>query len=275
MLLVLLQAHTMYGQPEASVFGIKPWRVAVAAKDVPLMSGQLLPGGHFSVFTVSMSRVVTNVGIALGLNPCKCSAISGRKTSGTCVQNHPEGTPKDCTAALGHLNQATTDKSYCDAMRLNGDTTALIRGEPVRKMPGSVELAHSRNLAPDTAAATRVGQAARSACREWYAQHRRRVPAGKVRQYAQNAHNKAFRAEMQRQFDAQAQVSKCGDTDEVLHSWFFHAPGLLYPVTSTVCQLADQAGTGAAVNAANCTSLLDMWCSGGSLSLRCHGAGKG
>lgn len=148
-----------------SVFAIQPWVVPAAKRDVPLMTGQLLYGSPFSAFTVSMSSVVTNVGIALGLNPRKCSMISGRKTVATAVTNHREATDLDATAALGHANPNLTTKAiYTDATRLNGDTTALLRGEPVREMPGSVELAHSRNLVPDTAAAVRVGQAARRAC---------------------------------------------------------------------------------------------------------------
>lgn len=211
-----------------SVFAIKPWFVPAEMRDAPMMTGQMLHGSPFSVFTVLMSRVVTNVGIALGLNPRKCSAISGRKTAGTAVTNHAEATDLDATAALGHANPNLTSKAiYTDATRLNGDTTALMRGEPVRAMPGSVELAHSRNLAPDMAAGIKVGQAARRAqpCSvsywELFAGRRRRVGAAKARLYAWNAYNKAFRAEMQRQFDAQAEVSKCGDTEEVLNTWFF------------------------------------------------------
>lgn len=47
------------------------------------------------------------------------------------------------------------------------------------------------------------------------------MPAAKVGLYAQNAYNKAFRADMQRHFDAQAELCKCGDTEEVLSRWFF------------------------------------------------------
>jgi hypothetical protein len=85
-----------------SVFAIQPWVVPAAKRDVPLMTGQLLYGSPFSAFTVSMSRVVTNVSIALGLNPRKCSTISGRKTVATAVTNHREATDLDATAALGH-----------------------------------------------------------------------------------------------------------------------------------------------------------------------------
>lgn len=40
----------------ASIFGVMPWFVLVETRDMPLMTGQLLAGGHFSVYTTSMSR---------------------------------------------------------------------------------------------------------------------------------------------------------------------------------------------------------------------------
>ena len=206
----------------ASLFGVQPWHVPPEMRRLPMMSGRLLTGGRYSVYTTTMSSVCTTVGIALGLNPSKCSAISGRKTVGTAVTNHPQATDLDCTAALGHLNpNLTTKVMYTDATRLNGDTTALVRGQPVRQMPGSVELAHSRNLSPDIDAGRRVGEAARQACYAQYARHRRRVSAVKVGRFAQAAYNKAFKGEMQRQFDSQTELSKCGDTTEVLRTWFF------------------------------------------------------
>lgn len=45
----------------------------------------------------------------------------------------------------------------------NADSRSMLTGAPMRKLPGSVELAHTRNLQPDMAAAHAAGLEARAA----------------------------------------------------------------------------------------------------------------
>lgn len=66
-----------------------------------------------------------------------------------------------------------------------------------------------------------AGRAAREGVSRLYGSRRRRVPAAKVRVYPQNAYIKAFKAEMQRQFDAQAKLPRGGNTEDLLRFWFF------------------------------------------------------
>jgi hypothetical protein len=205
-----------------SVIAGRPSCVPVESRNIPLMAGGLLHGKRYTVTTVQMSRAITSLGTALGLDPSGCSAISGRKCVGTAVTNHQEATQMDAAAALGHAQPlVTTLGAYADAKRRCNDTTALIRGAPIRELPGSVKLSHNRNLQPDILAGVSAGRAARQACQAMYAARRRRVRADKVSMYAQNAHNKAFKAEMQRQFDEQARQPRGGNTSELLHHWFF------------------------------------------------------
>jgi hypothetical protein len=205
-----------------SIFDGMPSMAPEQTQGTPLMTGRMLHGGKYSITTTQMSRCCTAVGIRLGLNPRKCSAISGRMNVSTAVTNHAEATQMDAAAALQHAQPlVTTFGTYADAMRRCNDTTALVRGQPIRNLPGSVQLAHDRNLAPDVLAGVRAGRAARQLSAEQYASRCRRVPAAKVRLCAQNAYNKAFKAEMQRQFDAQARQPRGGNTNELLEHWFF------------------------------------------------------
>ena len=96
-------------------------------------------------------------------------------------------------------------------------------------------------LQEDTDAGRRVGEAARQACYAQYARHRRRVSAVKVGRFAQAAYNKAFKGEMQRQFDSQTELSKCGDTTEVLLHVVLSAVGVHWHVSGCFCQLAGEA----------------------------------
>lgn len=206
----------------AAFFAARPDRVLPEMQQAPLLCGALLGRGSDDVSTTRVSRVPLVVGMHMGLNPRKCSAVSGRKTLATAMVNHPEVLDVDNSATFGHANvRLTTQAVYADASWRNADSRALLTGQPVRQLPGSVHLAHSRNLHPDTAAAVAAGRAAARAQRARYAQHCRGVPEQQVRRYELNAYNTAFRAEMQRQFDAQARLPRCGDTAELHMTCFF------------------------------------------------------
>ena len=108
-----------------------------------------------------MSRVMTIVGVRMGLNPRGCSAMSGRKNVGGAVANHAEANAADCHAKMHHKEQSTTLLNYADATIRNADSTNLVRGKPIRDLPRVAALAASRNPHPDVAAAMRLAVAAR------------------------------------------------------------------------------------------------------------------
>lgn len=90
-------------------------------------------------------------------------------------------------------------------------------------MPGSVELAHLRNPRPDIAAARAAGEAAVAAAVA-AGLHRRvqhNAGAADLNVHRLNVYVKGFRLEMQRQYDAHAQMPRCGDTEQLLQSFFF------------------------------------------------------
>jgi hypothetical protein len=205
-----------------SIFAGMPNKVPEQQQGTALLSGRMLSGGKFSVTTVQMSRVCTQVGMALGLNPRMCSAISGRKTVGTAVTNHESATQMDAAACMGHAQpMVTTLGAYADAMRHCNDTTSLVRGLPIRPLPGSVQLSHNCNLFPNTFAAAKAASAARQRTALLYARRRHSVPASKARVFAQCAYNKAFKADMQRQFDPHEKLPKGGVTNALLAHCFF------------------------------------------------------
>lgn len=86
-------------------------------------------------------------------------------------------------------------------------------------------LAHTRNLWPDVHAAHRAGQraaAVRKGRMHYVAGGVLKRRSTKVRScQVLNAYKKAFREEMQRQFDQQAYLPKAGSTTETLQKFFF------------------------------------------------------
>jgi hypothetical protein len=108
---------------------------------------------------------------------------------------------------------------YVDPRAATSDSAAILRGAPVRRLPGSVLLAHRRNMQPDVGAARAAGQAASMAARPRMSQRRHGVFLGGVERH--NAYRTAFRTDMQRQYDAQARLPRCGDTQQLLRSFFF------------------------------------------------------
>jgi len=202
-----------------SMFTMQPSSVPVQARDMPMMSGRMLHGKRYSVTTSCMSCVLTTVGIRLGLNPRKCSAMSGRKNVGTAVANHAQATAADCYAKMHHKEQSTTILNYADATARNADSLNLVRGQPIRDMPQVAALAASRNRHPDVATAMRLAAAARD--EKCVLSLRRGKRRAEVNLAAQNAYNKAFQQEMQRQFDSVVDMPRCGDTIAVAEQWFF------------------------------------------------------
>lgn len=80
------------------------------------------------------------------------------------------------------------------------------------KLPGSVQLAHTRNLQPDMAAAHAAGMAARAV-----------VPRAAASCVKLNAYRKAHTAKMQWQLNRQQELPRCGDTTSLLLSFDFQA----------------------------------------------------
>lgn len=112
--------------------------------------------------TTQMSQCCSSVGIALGLNPRKSSGISGCKGVETAVTNHKEATAMNAAACMGHAQLSVpTLGYYADAKRRCNDTTAFIRNQPVRDLPGSVEAAHDCNFPANVAAGVQAGRIAR------------------------------------------------------------------------------------------------------------------
>jgi len=204
----------------ASIFTLQPSAVPVQTRNVPMMSGRMMHGRRYSVSTTCMSRVLTIVGVRLGLNPRKCSAMSGRKNVGTAVANHAQATAADCHAKMHHKEQSTTILNYADATARNADSMSLVRGEPMRDMPRVTALAASRNPHPDVVTAMRLAAAARAEKCDVLTL-RRGMSRAKVNLCAQNAYNEAFQEEMQRQFDSVVDMPRCGDTTALAEQWFF------------------------------------------------------
>ena len=151
-----------------SIWAVKPDCVPREMQDFPVFSGQLI-GGSKQVVTSTVSNVPLQVGMRLGLDPSKCSAVSGRKTLATATVVHSETNDLDCTRTFGHVNpRLTTQAVYTDASARTADSRAILSGSSMRDLPGSVQLAHRRNYNPDaflahqraTAAAAAVGQTA-------------------------------------------------------------------------------------------------------------------
>lgn len=203
-----------------SIFTIQPDRVPHIFQSVPVFTAKPLEGGVGVVCTDRLSNAIHVVGVRLGLDPRKCSAISARKTLATAVVLHPETTDLDCTRTFGHVNpRLTTQAVYTEASARTADSRAIMRHNPVRQLPGSVQMAHRRNLSPDIASAEAAGKAASAAFRLQHALHPGDPQLEGVR--ALNAYKKAFRCEMQRQYDAQAVLPRAGGTREQLGAFFF------------------------------------------------------
>jgi hypothetical protein len=146
-----------------SIFDAMPDRVPQQSGELPVLTGQLLGGAH-QITTDRLNTVVRVLGIRLGLNPHALGAVCPRKTCVTKVLLHPQSKEIDCTRAFGHLNPRVTSVAcYLDASARNADSRSMLTGQPMRKLPGSVELAHSRNLLPDMQAAHAAGVAAQAA----------------------------------------------------------------------------------------------------------------
>lgn len=195
-----------------SIFKAMPDRVPKQASELPVFTGRLMGGAH-QIKTYKLGSVARVVGIRLGLNPHRLGAVCGRKTLVTKVLLHSQSKEIDCTRTFGHLNPRLTSVAcYLDASARNADSRSMLTGAPMRKLPGSVELAHTRNLAPDMATAHAAGLVAQAA-----------VPLSARAYVKLNAYRKAHTAEMQRQFDEQEGVPKCGDTFALLTSFDFVA----------------------------------------------------
>ena len=195
-----------------SLWRIQPSGVAEAQGDMPVLYDRFL-GGGFQVNTDRVSKAIRVMGIRLGLNPHKMGAVCGRKTCITKVVLHPQSKDVDCTRAFGHQNPRLTSLAvYTDASARNADSRNMLTGYRMRQLPGSVQLAHTRNLHPDMEAAHAAGQ-----------QARQQVPSYAPSYMRLNAYVKAHTAEMQRQFDAQVRKPKAGDTTASLLSFDFQA----------------------------------------------------
>lgn len=200
-----------------SIFTLMPSMVPLETQGMAVFNGLLL-GGVEQKLTDYISHVVHVVGVRLGLNPRKCSAVCGRKTFATATVMHHQTTELDCMSAFQHLCPAkTTVGCYTDASRRNADSRAIMTGCDVRAMPGSVKLAHSRNPQPNMQAAHEAGVRARDVVGKGFGAAKQRVAA----HIRTNAYRSAHRAEMQRQFDMQQSLPKSGCTDEQLQSFFF------------------------------------------------------
>jgi hypothetical protein len=202
-----------------SIFTVMPSGVLQHMNRAAVFGGSLL-GYVGQACTDVVSNVPHVVGVRLGLNPSKCSAVCGRKTLATATVMHPETTDLDATRALGHNNpRLTTTARYADASARTADTRSILTGAPVRALPATVTLGRSRNLNPDIAAAQRCGKEAAAAVARNMSRGQRSSPvASHVRL---NAYKSAFRQEMQRQYDAQASLPRAGDTGSRLESFFF------------------------------------------------------
>lgn len=201
----------------ASIFIVCPSGVPVEHQDVPVFTDTVLHGGG-QICTDRVSNVPHEVGMRLGLNPRKCSAVCGRKTVGTAIVNHSQATDMDCSRLLGHRSHITTKTRYADSTAGTADSFALLHGQAIRELPGSVALAHTRNLHPDIAAAKQAGIRAAAAVRPLFTS---RHGAMNSRLERHNAYKQGFRREMQRQYDAQLSLPRAGNTADVLNSWFF------------------------------------------------------
>ena len=191
-----------------SIWAVKPDCVPREMQDVPVFSGQLI-GGSQQVVTSTVSNVALQVGMRLGVDPSKCSAVSGRKTLATATVVHSETNDLDCTRTFGHVNPwLTTQAVYTDAPARTADSRAILIGSTMRDLPGSVQLAHRRN--PDaflahqraTTAAAAVGPGAdlpTLACEEQQ-RHRAQVRLSE------------YRSEMQRQYNEQCRLPRAGET---------------------------------------------------------------
>lgn len=202
-----------------SIFSIMPSGVLQHMNRAAVFGGSLL-GYVEQACTDVVSNVPHVVGVRLGLNPSKCSAVCGRKTLATATVMHPETTDLDATRAFGHNNpRLTTTARYTDASARTADTRAILTGASVRGLPASVALGRLRNLNPDIAAAQRCGEEAAAAVACSMSRGQQLSPvASHVRL---NAYKRAFRQEMQRQYDVQAFLPRAGDTGSRLDSFFF------------------------------------------------------
>ncbi len=203
-----------------SIFTIQPDRVLSSMMEMPIMVSWPMDGRMVHVCTDRLSNTMHIVGVRLGLNPRKCSAVSGRKTFATAVVLHPETTDLDCTRTFGHANpRLTTQACYTEACARTADSRAIMEKRPVRSLPGSVMLSHNRNLNPNIQAAILAGRTAADSIRVRYM--RRRVGEELATLQRLNAYKQAFRADMQRQYDAHAHLPRAGATREQLGSFFF------------------------------------------------------
>lgn len=156
-------------------------------------------------------------------NPRKCSAVCARKTLATFVVMHWQTKDVDCTRTFGHVNpRLTTQACYAESAAQTADSRAILTRQPVRAMPGSVRQAHNRNLRPDIAAARRVAEAASAAAQAVVAGSNLGAAKQRImRTEGLKAYKKAFRGEMQRQYDAQQRRPRAGNTRQQLRSSFF------------------------------------------------------
>lgn len=145
-----------------SIFMLMPSRVPIDSRCLAVFDETPL-GGSPQKETEYLSNVVYTVGVRMGLNPRKCSAVCGRKTLATAVVVHHQTKDIDAMSAFQHLCPAqTTIGCYADSSRRTADSRAQLTGSNMRELPGSVRLAHARNPSPDMVAAHQVGVAARS-----------------------------------------------------------------------------------------------------------------
>ena len=200
----------------ASIFQLCPSGCLPAYRDIAVFDGTLLGGTGQQVTTDRLSNAMHVVGVRLGLDPRRCSGISTRKTNATAHVCHPQTTPFDTARVLGHGDPRITLTHYADPRAANNDSTSILRRLPVRTLPGSVALAHSRNPNPDVAAARAAGTAAANAVVPMFG-------SGHALQGVEqrNAFVRGFRMDMQRQFDEQALQPRCGDTQQLQSSFFF------------------------------------------------------
>lgn len=138
--------------------------------------------------------------------------MCGRKTCVAKVLLQRAKPEIGCTC-LGHLNpRITSVASYLDATARNADSRSMLTDYVMGKLPGSVQLAHTRNLQPDMAAAHAAGMAARAV-----------VPRAAASCVKLNAYRKAHTAKMQWQLNRQQELPRCGDTTSLLLSFDFQA----------------------------------------------------
>jgi hypothetical protein len=215
----------------ASIFLLQPEVVPGVMQQLAAFSGALLGVQSTSALQVPTSRLSTYiniVGVRMGLDPNNCSAICARKSSCTAAVSRPEMKDMHISRTFQHRDpKRTTVGSYLDGSAVPFDSYATLHKQPCRKMPASCMLAQTRNLWPNMAAAHTAGQKASAlvgASVHYVAGgvHKRSGLAKLLPFKRRSAYQKAFKAEMQQQFDRQANMPRVRGCDS--RTKFFFEP---------------------------------------------------